>query len=75
MAHKAINKRRDLIEELLDPLMADIIKNFQPYTAGQNLNSQADFCRKLRLFLLFSGVLKESYFNKLIECSLDMLRK
>jgi hypothetical protein len=55
--------------------MADIINNFQPYTAGQSLNSQADFCRKLRLFLLFSGVLKEGYFNKLVECALDMLRK
>jgi hypothetical protein len=39
------------------------------------VQSQANFCRKLRLFLLFSGVLKEVFFSRLIELTLEMVRK
>jgi hypothetical protein len=44
----------------------------QPYT--QDINSQMDFCRKVRVLMLFSEILKEKDFQRLLDCALTMIR-
>lgn len=73
IVHEDVNKRRDLIEQLLEPFFADLVNNMQPYT--EDLQAKLSYCRQLRLFLLYCEVLKESYFKKLISEALAMIRR
>lgn len=74
VVHKIINDRRDIVEELLDPLMGKIKRGLSGYNVNCNPEDQINFCRTFRIYLLFSGVLKDSYFDTLINSTLEMLK-
>lgn len=74
VVYKIINDRRDIVEELLDPLMGKIKNGISAYTVSCSPEEQINFCRTFRLYLLFASVLKDSYFNILINSTLEMLK-